>query len=242
MAKTKNMGTNAPAFEKDENAPDPKEKALYNSVEKWMRRKFHCFQTGTNIGFAYSRVDVLGVRDTGGLGSGEVETIGIEVKRGEHKFATACGEAVGYTVYANRVYLAQSRLRRFDHKELEIASHLGVGLIHIGPKRPVEILSAPYHNTLPGITIDVLQGLDVGRCQLCQSFFATENNKRSNISQSVRNAVKAGKALQFFTEELEARKIKARVATAKSLIYDSRYLCSECLTVLTEIAKNATRA
>jgi len=224
---------------KNENTPDPREKVLYNSIEKWMRRKFHCFQTGTNLGWAYSRVDVLGVRDIGGYGSGEVETIGIEVKRGEHKFATACGQAVGYTVYANRVYLAQQRQRRFDHKELEIASHLGVGLIHIGPQRPLEVLSAPYHNTLPGITIDVLEGLNVGRCQLCQSFFATETSKRSNVSQSVRNAIKSGKAFQFFKEELEARKIEARVATEKSLIYDSRYLCSECLTVLATIAKNS---
>lgn len=223
--------------------PDPGEKGLYTFVEKWMRQEFHCFQTGTNLGFVYSRVDVLGVRDIAGSGSGEVETIGIEVKRGEHYFATACGQAAGYTVYANRVYLAQERHQRFNHKELEIASHLGVGLIHIRQQRLREVLSAPHHNTLPGITIDVLDGLNLGRCQVCQSFFVTGTGQRGErVSQSVRNAIKSGKALQFFTEEQEARKIKARLVPDRSAIYDSRYICPECLNMLTLIAKNSPGA
>ena len=49
-----------------------REKVLYEKVEAWMRQKYHCFQSGTNLGFAYSRVDVLGVRDIGGSGSGEI--------------------------------------------------------------------------------------------------------------------------------------------------------------------------
>lgn len=216
------------------------EKTLYTLVETWMRRKFRCFQSGTNLGFSFSRVDVLGVRDIGGSGSGEIETIGIEVKCGAGDFATACGQAVGYTVYANRVYLAQKRQQAFKQKELEIASHLGVGLVHINQYHLREALSAPYHSTLPGITIDVLDKLDLGRCQLCQSFFITGTDQRNErVSLSVRNAVKAGKAYQFFTEAQEARKIKARLLPDRSTSYDSRYICPECLKVMTEIAKNS---
>ena len=58
------------------------ESALYPYVEKWMKKHFLCFKTGINVGLAYSRVDVLGVRDVGGDLSGEVESIAIEVKRG----------------------------------------------------------------------------------------------------------------------------------------------------------------
>jgi hypothetical protein len=171
------------------------------------------------------------------MGSGEAETIAIEVKLGEKHFATACGQAAAYTLYANRVYLAQTRTHPFSLKELEIGSHLGVGLIHLGPNRIRESLSAPYHNTLPGITIDVLDKLNIGRCQLCQSFFSTGTEQRNQrVSVSVRNSIKARKALQFFLPEQEARKIKTGLIPRRSGIYDSRYICPDCLTVLTEIA------
>jgi hypothetical protein len=84
-----------------------KESDLYPRVEQWMKKHFRCFATATNTGLAYSRPDVTGVRDIGGDLSGEVESIIIEVKRGDSQpFATASGQALGYRVYANRVYLA----------------------------------------------------------------------------------------------------------------------------------------
>lgn len=107
-----------------------KEAELYERVEKWMKGHFRCFATATNTGLAYSRPDVTGVRDIGGDLSGEVESIIIEVKRGDSQpFATASGQALGYRVYANRVYLAEARARPFDENEIQIASHLGIGLI-----------------------------------------------------------------------------------------------------------------
>jgi len=71
-----------------------------------MERHFRCFTSAANVGLQYSRADVFGVRDIGGILSGEVETICIEVKGGTEPFATACGQTLGYSVYANRVYLA----------------------------------------------------------------------------------------------------------------------------------------
>ena len=124
-----------------------------------MLRKFKCFESGTNIGFRYSRVDVLGVRDIGGAGSGEIETVGIEVKLGAGTFATASGQALAYKIYANRVYLAQARPKPFDHREIEMANHLGIGLIHRVKSRIREVVSAPHHDSLPGITIEVLDQL-----------------------------------------------------------------------------------
>ncbi len=46
--------------------------------------------------------------------SGDTETISIEVKRGSEPFATACGQALGYRIYANRVYLADKREGSFN--------------------------------------------------------------------------------------------------------------------------------
>src|SRR5207302_7792478 len=85
------------------------ESSLYPIVEKWMRKHFRCFKASINVGLAYSRVDVLGVRDIGGDLSGEIETIAIEVKRGSEPFAAASGQALWCEVYVNRVYLADVR-------------------------------------------------------------------------------------------------------------------------------------
>jgi len=82
------------------------EKELYPLVERWLKRNFLCFRTAIDKGFKFSRIDILGIRDIGGDLSGDVETIAIEVKRGRSPFAKACGQTLGYNVYANRVYLA----------------------------------------------------------------------------------------------------------------------------------------
>ena len=66
-----------------------KEKSLYPVVERWLKRHYRCFATGTNTGLRYSRIDVVGIRDVGGDLSGEVESIAVEVKRGTQPFATA---------------------------------------------------------------------------------------------------------------------------------------------------------
>jgi hypothetical protein len=90
-----------------------------------------------------SRIDIVGIRDTGGDLSGEVETIAVEVKRGSFPFANACGQTLGYNVYANRVYLADLRAAPFTATELHIASHLGIGLIQIKADKCIEVISSP---------------------------------------------------------------------------------------------------
>jgi hypothetical protein len=60
---------------------------------------------------------VIGIRDIGGDFSGEVETIAVEVKRGSTPFVNACGQAFGYSVYSNRVYLADLRDHRFTQDD-----------------------------------------------------------------------------------------------------------------------------
>jgi hypothetical protein len=119
-----------------------READYYPILAKWMKKHFQCFKIGITVGTRYSRADVVGVRDTGGANSGAVELIVIEVKRGKEPFATASGQAAGYSVYANRVYLADVRKASFTPSELGIASNLGVGLIAIVNKRPKEVLSS----------------------------------------------------------------------------------------------------
>ena len=107
------------------------EKKYYPIVAKWLAKTHHCFKIAENTGLKFSRADIIGIRDIGGDLTGEIETIVVEVKRGSEAFATASGQAYGYIVYANRVYLADKRTNGFTQEELQIASHLGIGLISI---------------------------------------------------------------------------------------------------------------
>src|ERR1022692_4799824 len=135
------------------------ESRLYPIVEKWMMKRFRCFKAGINVGLKYSRVDVLGVRDVGGRLSGDIETIAIEVKKGSGLFATASGQALGYQVYVNRVYLAASPENGFNPSEVEIASHLGIGLIQIKGTACREVLSSHHHTPISRMALEVAEKL-----------------------------------------------------------------------------------
>ena len=43
------------------------EKELYPNVERWLKRRFRCFQTAIDKGLQHSRIDVVGLRDSGGV-------------------------------------------------------------------------------------------------------------------------------------------------------------------------------
>ncbi len=150
---------------------DRKESEMYPAVKKWMVKHFRCFKADVNLGLRHSRVDVLGIRDVGGDLSGEVETIAIEVKRGSEPFATASGQALGYQVYVNRVYLADVREKSFSQPEIEIASHLGIGLVQVRGNTCREVLSSPYHRPITRMALELVERLALGQCRLCGSFF-----------------------------------------------------------------------
>lgn len=143
-----------------------KESDLYPIVESWLRENHLCFKTARNKGLKYSRIDVIGVKDVGGDLSGEVETIAVEVKRGTEPFAKASGQALANKVYANRSYLADLRDKQFSPDEINIASHLGIGLIHIQNRECKEVLSSPYYKPIEKLNLGLLENLALGKCQL----------------------------------------------------------------------------
>ena len=125
-----------------------REPSLYPIVERWMKRHFLCFKTGVDTGSSYGRIDVVGVRDIGGDLAGSVETIAVEVKNPGLPFTTTSGQTLGYRVYANRVYLAESRKKPFTPEEIDIASHLGIGLIQVRQGECREIRSSPFYSPM----------------------------------------------------------------------------------------------
>ncbi len=213
-----------------------KEAKLYPIVEKWMTKQFQCFKTAKNTGLKQGRIDVVGVRDVGGALAGDIETISIEVKRGTEAFATASGQALGYKIYANRVYLADIRSDSFSHDEINIASHLGIGLIQIKNRKCHEILSSPFYAPMISHNLALLEGFALGKCQSCGSFFETGDMKNrlgrfNNLSRVMKTAFDQEKGFLFWNYEVGKRKNRTGVKLIKNDddVYDRRFICPDCV-------------
>ena len=156
------------------------EKDLYPIVARWLEKQRKCFRSAINTGLKHGRIDVVGIRDVGGDLSGEIETVSIEVKRDSAPFATATGQALGYKVYANRIYLAEQRPKAFTSEEVEIAGHLGVGLIRITGAKCHEELSSPYYRPITRMNMLLIEKLGLGACQLCGTVFEIGDDPKLN--------------------------------------------------------------
>lgn len=199
-----------------------------------MVRHFKCFKSDINVGLQYSRADVLGVRDVGGSLSGDIEAIVIEVKRGMEPFATASGQALGYRVYANRIYLADERQRGFTHSELDIASHLGIGLIQVNGNTCREVLSSPNHQPIIRMSLELIEKLALGQCRLCGTFFEIGKDRSNRFSALTRKSLVAadnlGKGFIFWNLALADRKRKIGIRQIKAgWSFERRFICPECV-------------
>jgi len=194
---------------------------LYEPVGEWAKPHFRCFDVFINRGIAFGRVDVLGVRDAGGDLSGEVETISVEVKCGSTQFAATVGQALGYRIMTNLVYLADVRPKGFSFEEVEVARHLGVGLIQIqeAPFRCIEVLSSPHYRPIERLRLSLLESVGLGRCRFCGGFFLIsgedDTGKWSNLRRAtnpdryerdIDAAAREGKGLMFWNGATGGRK------------------------------------
>jgi len=209
----------------------------------------------SNKGSAHSRPDVIGIRDPGGNLSGEVQTIAVEVKKEGPPFATMSGQTLGYNVYANRIYLAQSRERPFTIDQMDIASHLGIGLIQIRGRKCHEILSSPFYTPITRLNLHLLETLGLGRCQFCNSFFELgkpgdvwsnivgKEAKYEDVYEAVPQALREGKGLVLWNYEVAERKRKLGLTTLqKGFSNERRYICPQCVGGILPIAPNRIRS
>jgi hypothetical protein len=207
------------------------EKDYYGYVEKFLKNRFDCFVTAQNRGTKFGRVDVVGIRDIGGEHKGDTEIIGVEVKGGNQPFNTATGQAYGYSVYADRCYLADVRdgARPFTLEEIDIASKLGVGLLAIRPKGSVtEILTSPKHIPLVHMRVQLINKLGYSECMICGSTFerGDDDNWNKYVSREIKRAVKQEKGFVYWLFDIDARK---RSLSSRKYVYDRRYVCAECI-------------
>ncbi len=217
-----------------------REEELYPCVERWAKRHFGCFRTATNTGIRNARLDVVGVRDVGGDLSGEVEVIAIEVKGGNCPFAAASGQTFGYTVCANRVYLADYRHSAFAPDEIQVASHLGIGLVRMWKNKCEEVLSSPVHHPITKLQMMLLERLRLGKCQLCGCFFSIGDGHGNwtATTTSLLRAIDGVKGFRFWNFSVGKRKLGDRSYET----YERRYICPGCMeSVFSKVAELANK-
>lgn len=221
------------------------ERDLYPRVDRWLKARYGCFATKVDVGIRHGRIDVVGLRDIGGELSGTGEVVSIEVKPAGRPFATAAGQARGYSVYANRCYLASARAVRpdFNDDEVEIATQLGIGLIAIRKGGLVETLSAPRHQPVERLQLLVVKRVGYSLCAVCHSFFRRGRRDkdwgrltRSSARSGPIRAAEQGRGYMFWLDEVAKRNPRRR---AGEFLYHRRYLCPDCVeNLFWELAKD----
>lgn len=220
-----------------------REASLYPLVDRWlMQSRFNCFASAIEVGLKFGRVDVVGIGDSGKDLAAREELIAIEVKPNVGRFAASVGQAFGYSVYAERCFLAcdfRSLARTgFTDEEKEIATQLGVGLLEIGARgKIVEVLPSKRHEPIEGLRLEVIEKLHYSLCAICRSLFQsgkpdkrfseivrlTGRSRRSTVSQ----AVSQERGVMYWLGEASERDPRQR-----SLDWRRRYVCKDCLSAL----------
>ena len=215
----------------------PSEQDLYPWVKSWLLRNASCFDAHVNPGIVHGRLDVVGLRDVGGDLSGEAELVSVEVKTGG-PFATAAGQASGYSVYAERCYLAWllPKGEWFSAGQAAIASALGVGLLAIRSNHRIEEVStAPLRQPLRGLRLRLVDAMGYAECAVCKSIFKRGDKKNSR--RYVKAAGKRPGALVRAVQEEKGymywlREVDERQTPQRQFMYARRHLCADCASAL----------
>jgi hypothetical protein len=159
----------------------------------------------------------------------------VEVKAGYQPFATAAGQAHGYSVYADRCFLADVRDGGppFDQKEIAIASALGIGLLAIRRGKVAQVLAAPQTRPIESLRLELLEKVGLSVCSLCRSLFT--RGKESNWSAGISRAgiVKAAERDKGFVYWLYGQQKQRN--DERTYVYQRRYLCRDCVSVLSKL-------
>ncbi|MEQ8842277.1 MAG: hypothetical protein RIB98_14935 [Acidimicrobiales bacterium] len=185
-------------------------------------------------GFRYGRIDVCGLRHVGGDLSGDTDFVAVEVKPEGRAFGTSAGQAAGYSVYADRCYLAVVKTSEgFTTDEIAIADSLGVGLFELrragrGARVVRERLSAPKREPIRRLRLQYLDQLGFGQCAICESPFKRGDHRQGSWGENVtrqklQKAVQAEKGYMWWLDRAAEDLDDKRDGT-----FLRRYLCPDC--------------
>jgi hypothetical protein len=172
-----------------------KEPTLYPCVEEPLGSEtFGCFKTAQKAGTSFIGIaDVIGARDVGGDVCGDIEIVAVEVKINRKNFGKILGQALGYSLFAQKCYLAVyfSSDDTFSLEQKELATRLGVGLMEIKKSYNVlrcsEILTSAIHQPQPHQFETILRrGFNLVKCSSC-GFFVDVSKSTTSLSAAVKN-------------------------------------------------------
>ncbi len=211
-----------------------RESLYYPYLERFLRRSLGCFTTEQTTGPpAVGPADVLGVRDLGGTLSGDVELIAVEVKLNTSNFGKHLGQALGYSLFSHKCYLAvpMKKRERFTPEQRELAIRLGVGLIEIRGWRArqcVEVLNSPYHEPIDALMLRALYLVDYFKCAVCGTMVHAldrEMTRRPDVAAS------ESKMLYIQRQVLDGRRVRPLMftRTRKEAMRKETYICPDCV-------------
>lgn len=171
------------------------EERFYPLVLSYLKQRGYLTESYKNDGrtkFEFTRVggktqaDVVGVKDVGRNYSHEIEIVAVEVKDREQARVRYITQALGYSTFAHRCYLAMPI--KYKDEYINYARQIGVGLLEITDNNVKEILSADLKNPNKAIVTWFLRrSLHLVKCIFCGSIIyrfqinRIERIKRINV-------------------------------------------------------------
>ncbi|HEY2299785.1 MAG TPA: hypothetical protein VGH43_18790 [Jatrophihabitans sp.] len=160
-----------------------------------------------------------------------------EVKTGTASFAKSAGQAHGYSVMADRCYIAV-KANEITNDQLVIATQLRVGVLKISAANRVkEVMSAPLNDPIMQFRLQLLEKLNCAPCALCstvfrignaQNHFANLVRRESNDARDLSDAAELERGLVWWLWRHSAE----RDSSGRAMTYRRRYLCPDCVFAL----------
>lgn len=210
----------------------------YPRIAHFLKTKYHCFATGETTGSGHvGLADVIGIRDTGGPMMPDVEVIAVEVKLDTSSLGKSLGQALGYSLFADKCYLAVPMGKKgFSLEQIEMATHLGVGLINCRKSRIREVATSSPHSPIPALRTRVIWNLDYALCCLCGNAVEAPED---GTARRLRVVEEEGRVLGI-------RKLLKDDGSSRRLLFTERsrpererakyhYLCQGCFKLLKKI-------
>ena len=113
-----------------------------------------------------AQADVIGIKDIGTKYSNEIEIVAVEVKDRKSAKVRHMTQALGYSIFAHRCYLAMPA--KFTEEDKSYARKIGVGLLRIVRSQVEEVL--PAELKIPNETMMMWflrRSPWIVRCMLC---------------------------------------------------------------------------
>jgi len=226
----------------------PKEISLYNRVAKFAVEQFDCRFMKQQIGTHLGKIDVAGIQELRGDLESEAEIVAVEVKEERAAFLNSIGQAVAYSIYAHRCYLAVRKRHgsQFSAEELQVAAQFGVGLIEIGAKGMSMRLTSRRFSPESRYVLQIIHRLGLFRCSMCRAVYEDKDStgvnqagkidlsEKPNYRGQLSRIVAKRRNAKYYLYELHSQRDDPRV-----YVSDRRYLCKDCVSVFASLMPEA---